>query len=186
MEEVNNTIELQEREQQRLCDCGFHFKVTRKVKRRPKGIRRFLAKAAVEEETLTFKVYQPTLNTLDRMAPYMLKFQQYEDRIREVDESKYIDVAKSSVVEVRNMATLVAIMVMGEDYYIYDRGHYTRDDAGLERLVEIMANHINPSRLLNLCEACLSVANLADFTNSIRLMAAETAAAVKPRENRVE
>lgn len=180
-----NTIELQEREQQRLCDCGFHFTITRKIKQKPKGLHRF-TKSIVKEETLTFRVFQPTLNTLDRMTPYMLRFQQYEDRIRDVEESQYIDVAKSSVVDVRNMAKLVAIMVMGEDYYIYENGRYKRDEAGLERIEEIIFNHVTPSKLYNLCEACLSVANLADFTNSIRLMAAETLAVVKPRKNRVD
>lgn len=182
----NNTIELVEKEQRRLCDLGFHFTVVRKVKHHPKGIRRFLEKATIKEETLTFTVYQPTLNTLDRMTPYMLRFQKYEDRIREVEESQYLDVAKSSIVDVKNMAKLVAIMVMGEDYYIYDKGHYKRDDVGLERIEEILLNHVTPSKLLSLCEACLSVANLADFTNSIRLMAAEAQAAVKPRKNRVD
>ena len=183
----DNTIELQEREQQRLCDCGFHFSVTRKIRRRAKDIRRFFKKAATEEETLTFRVYQPTLSTLDRMAPYMLHFQRYEDMVKETPDERLLDVSKATIVEAKNMAKLLAVMVMGEDYFVFDRGRYHADEKGLAELETIFRNHVTPAKLFNLCEACLSVANLADFTNSIRLMAAETdSMATKPRQSRIE
>lgn len=84
------------------------------------------------------------------------------------------------------MAKLIAIMVMGEDYYIFENGRYKRDEAGLRELEDIMFHHIKPTRLFSLCEACLAVCNLADFMNSIRLMAAETESTTSPRKNRVE
>lgn len=183
---MEDTHELQERELHRLCDTGFHFTVTRKVRRNKKGLRRFFGKGKVEEETLQYDVLQPTLNTLDRIAPYMVHFQQYADRVKEAEDAALLEAAKSTVVEAQNMAKLIAIMVMGEDYYIFENGRYKRDEAGLRELEDIMFHHIKPARLFSLCEACLAVCNLADFMNSIRLMAAETESTTSPRKNRVE
>jgi hypothetical protein len=187
MEKEDTTIELQEREQQRLCDIGFHFTVKRKIRNHAKGIRRFFKKATTDEETLTFRVYQPTLSTLDRMAPYMLRFEHYEQMVKETPDDKLLDFSKSTVVEAHNMAKIIAVMVLGEDYFIFENGRYRADEKELAELETIMYTHITPSKLFNLCEACLSVCNLADFTNSIRLMAAETeSVATKPRQSRIE
>ena len=183
---MENTQELQERELNRLCDTGFHFTVERKTRRHAKGLFRLFRRAKVETEKLTFAVLQPTLNTLDRVAPYMVRFPQYEERVKEAEDEALLEAAKSTVVEARNMAKMIAILVMGEDYYIFDNGRYVRDDAGLQKLENIMFHHITPSRLFSLCEACLAVCNLADFMNSIRLMAAETGMATSPRKSRVD
>lgn len=184
---MENTQELQERELNRLCDTGFHFTVERNVRRKPKGLRRLFSKARVEKETLRFDVLQPTLNTIDRIAPHMVHFQQYADRVKDAEDTELLEAAKSTVVEARNMARFVAIMALGENYYVYDadKGQYVRDDAELQRLEDIMFHHIRPSRLFQLCEACLAVCNLADFMNSIRLLAAETEAA-NPRKSGVD
>ena len=188
MAEEKDTLELQEREASRLCDTGFHFTVNRRVRRYAKGIRRCFTKPTTEDEELRFEVLQPTLNTLDRVAPYMLRFQRYTDRAKEAEEADLLEVAKSSVVEARNMAKIIAIMVLGEAYHVFnERTHrYEGDDAELKRIEEIMFNHITPTRLYALCEACLAVANLADFMNSIRLMGAETESVSSPRKSRVE
>ena len=188
MEENDNTLELQERELHRLCDTGFHFTVTRRVRRRPKGIRRFFSRGRVENEEMRFEVLQPTLDVLSRVAPHMVHFQRYADMVKEAEDSALLEAAKSTIVEAQSMAKLVAIMVMGEKYYMYDttRGQYVRDDAGLRQLEDVMLHHLQPSRLFSICEACLAVANLADFMNSIRLLAAETESVASPRKNRVE
>ena len=186
---MDETLELQERELNRLCDTGFHFTVTRNVRTHAKGIRRlFDCKSRVKTEELQFTVLQPTLNVLDRMAPHMVRFQRYADRVKGAEDTELLEAAKSTIVEARNMARLVAIMVLGEAYNIYDenRKRYIHDDAELQRLEDIMFHHIKPARLFSLCEACLAVANLADFMNSIRLMAAETETTASPRKNRVE
>ena len=107
--------------------------------------------------------------------------------VKETPDERLWDVSKATVVEARNMAKILAVMIMGEDYYIFDKGRYTADEKGLAELETIIYTHIIPSKLFNLCEACLSVCNLADFTNSIRLMAAETDnVATKPRESGIE
>lgn len=184
---MEETLELQEREAHRLCDTGFHFTVERKVRRYAKGMRRIFTKPKVEVETMQFDVLQPTLDTIDRIAPHMLHFQKYADMVKGAEDAELLEAAKSSVVEVKNMAKFVAIMVLGEDYLIYDtaKGRYERNEKELKRLEEIMFNHIKPSKLFSLCEACLAVCNLADFMNSIRLMAAEMET-TNPRKNRVD
>lgn len=185
--EERETLELQERELNRLCDAGFHFTVERKVRRRKKGLCRFFCKPVVEKETMQFDVLQPTLNTIDRIAPHMVRFQDYANRVKDAEDAELLEAAKSTVIEARNMAKFLSIMVLGEDYYVWDadKGRYDRDDAELKRLEEIMYHHIKPARLFSLCEACLAVCNLADFMNSIRLLAAETEAA-NPRKSRVD
>ena len=78
--------------------------------------------------------------------------------------------------QARKTAEIVAIAVLGEDYFIStDRGGwFTRkeDKEALRRLTSTFFHSLKPSELFTLAVLITNVSNLGDFINSIRLMSA--------------
>ena len=97
-----------------------------------------------------------------------------ETRLQEAD---YLNAAKKMAnKEAKRLAEVVAVAVLGEDYYTaIDKGGYykrTENKQELRRLKSFFLHTIKPSELFTLAVLITNVSNLGDFINSIRLMSA--------------
>lgn len=183
------TIELQTRELNRLCDTGFHFEIQLPPAKPARGLRRLLQRQAPSSESTIrrLEIHQPTLATLDRIAPHMRQLAPAVETLKQATDDTILTAAKQATVYARDMALIIAILVLGEDLYDYDprtnRCH--EDHKRLQSLHRTILHSLTPARMLEICQAILAVCNLPDFSASIRLLAAETEQAT-PVEERIE
>ena len=153
---------------------GVTFDIEVTTYRRKPGLLGFFHKRDKVTEKKVFKIQEPTLNTLDRLSALWLQM--------EIDEAKltdngYLNAAKKMAQkEAHRLAEVVAIAVLGEDYYITTEkgGHYQRreDEKALQELKTLFLHTVTPSDLFTLAVHITNVSNLGDFINSIRLMSA--------------
>jgi hypothetical protein len=122
-----------------------------------------------------FKIEQPTLGTLDRIAAEWIEIAIDDAALKSDDGMQRARtlVAKHAI----RAAKVVAIAVLGTDYLIpkYDGrlARYDEDTQRLEELTALFARTVTPSQLYHLCMLITAVCNLGDFLNSIRLMSAD-------------
>ena len=92
------------------------------------------------------------------------------------DEDYFKTAKKMAAQEARKLAQVVAVAVLGEDYYdVTDKGGYLvrkPNETRLARLTSLFLHTVTPSQLLTLAILITNVSNLGDFINSIRLMSA--------------
>jgi len=177
MAETNEKISALEAEQNELrlmIREGVSFDVNLKYKRRKPGFWGFFKKREVVTEKRVFKIEEPTLSTLDRLSAIWVQMEIDEARLTDED---YLRTAKMIAnKQARKTAEIVAIAVLGEDYFIAtDRGGwFTRkeDKEALRRLTSTFFHSLKPSELFTLAVLITNVSNLGDFINSIRLMSA--------------
>lgn len=167
MEQEQNELRLMIRE-------GVTFDVDITHYKRKPGVLGWLRKRERVTEKRVFKIQEPTLNTLDRLSAIWVQLEIDEARLTEED---YLKTAKNVAASgSRKLAEIVAIAVLGEDYYIAtDRGGYfvrKEDKKALARLTDTFAHTLTPSQLFTLAVLITNVSNLGDFINSIRLMSA--------------
>ena len=152
-------LEALEREQSELRQMigeGITFDVEVTYTRRKPGLLGFFRKREKITEKKVFRVQEPTLATLDRLSALWLQMSIDETKLG--DEDYFKTAKKMAAQEARKLAQVVAVAVLGEDYYdVTDKGGY---------LVR------KPSQLLTLAILITNVSNLGDFINSIRLMSA--------------
>ncbi len=126
-----------------------------------------------------FKIKEPTLGTLDRLSAEWIEFAIDEEKMMSGDALKK---AKGLVCEhSARCAKIVAIAVLGSDYLIPKcsyggRVKYVEDKDGLASLTSLFMRTVKPSTLFQLCVSINTMCNLADFTNSIRLMSSDRTA----------
>lgn len=176
-----DTVAVQMREADRLCDKGIHIDL-QEVPRvaQPTAWRRLLERLHLahpaEVPPTRITIYQPTLATLDRIRPLMLEMSETLRELDKAGDDTILNVAKRSTIYAGTMALIVAHLALGEDYYLYnpERGTYKPDDHALRTLQAHLLHALTPATLAQLLQATLAVCNLADFITSIRLMAAET------------
>lgn len=176
-EEFNTKLEALEAEQNELrlmIQEGVTFDVTVTHHRRKPGILGYFRKREKVTEKKVFKIEEPTLNTLDRLSALWLQMEIDETRLQEAD---YLNAAKKMAnKEAHRLAEVVAVAVLGEDYYTtIDKGGYfkrTENKQELKRLKSLFLHTIKPSELFTLAVLITNVSNLGDFINSIRLMSA--------------
>lgn len=164
--------EMEMAELNRLIGRGLKFKVERvKMIRRPGFFGRF-RRPVKKTETLEFELHEPTLAVLDRLGAEGLEMEIDENVMSSSDgvSAARALTAKHAI----RMARYVAIAVLGEDYTTpVDKGNgvikYVEDRAKLKELTELFAHCIKPSQLYKLVIAINTIANMADFTNCIRL-----------------
>ena len=125
-------------------------------------------------EKKVFRVQEPTLATLDRLS--VLWLQMSIDETKLGDEDYFKTAKKMAAQEARKLAQVVAVAVLGEDYYdVTDKGGYLvrkPNETRLARLTSLFLHTVTPSQLLTLAILITNVSNLGDFINSIRLMSA--------------
>lgn len=167
-------LEKEQSELRQLIQQGVTFDVTVTYRKRRKGWRGlFGAKERVEEKKV-FRIEEPTLSTLDRLSQIWLELEIDETRL---NDKEYMATAKQMAAkEARRLARMVAIAVLGEDYYkVSSRGESFRrreDTKRVNALTSLFYHSVKPSDLFTLAVLITNVSNLGDFINSIRLMSA--------------
>lgn len=174
----NNTklenLTREQNELRQMINSGVTFDVEITYKRRKPGLLGFLRKRETIKEKKVFRVAEPTLSTLDRLSALWLEMTIDETKLNDTD---YLCAAKKlAAQEAKKLAEVVAVAVLGEDYYDVTEkgGYYTRkpNEKRLKRLASLFEHTITPSQLLTLAILITNVSNLGDFINSIRLMSA--------------
>ena len=134
----------------------------------------FIRKREKVTEKKVFRVAEPTLSTLDRLSALWLEMTIDETKLKDAD---YLCAAKKlAAKEAKKLAKVVAVAVLGEEYYDVTEsgGYFTRkpNEKRLTRLASLFEHTVTPSQLLTLAILITNVSNLGDFINSIRLMSA--------------
>lgn len=163
-------LDAERRELNTLISRGVNFDIERIVYRR----KWLVGKREKFTEKQRFNIQEPTLAVLD-----LLSAEQIELVIDEktMQSAQGVSVAKKMTHDHnRRMARIIAIAVLGEDYFITEQigahTRHTRDDKRLNELTSLFQSTIKPSKLIQLTILINQMANLGDFINSIRLMSA--------------
>lgn len=189
METSNNPLadlQLEQNELRKMIDEGVPFEIELTVTRRKPGFFGIFRKREKVKSKRTFLIGEPTLNTLDRLSAVWLEMTIDETRLADTD---YMATAKQLAnAEARKLAKVIAIAVLGEDYYdVTERGGTYRRKPNEKRLKDLTAlffHSLTPSELLTLAVIITNVSNLGDFINSMRLMSATRTS--DPISNRIE
>lgn len=67
------------------------------------------------------------------------------------------------------MARIVAIAVLGESCFVMKNNRFSIDKKSIDKLQHLFYHAIKPSDLFKLCNVILTVGNIGDFLNSMRL-----------------
>lgn len=187
MEEVNKSnLEKEKSELNALIRKGVSFEVKDVevvVEKRFFGL---IRKRRMIEVTKKFTIEEPTLSTLDRLSSEWIELAIDEKALKSDD----------AMVKARTMAhqhsircaRIVAIAVLGVDRLKCSiKGgfpHYVEDTEKLNKLTDLFARQIKPSRLHQFAILVNSMSNLGDFMNSIRLMSTDrTTMPIRIEEN---
>lgn len=169
-----DALEAEQNELRLMIQEGVTFDVEVTHYQRKPGLFGIFRKKERVTEKKVFKIKEPTLSTLDRLSALWLQMEIDETKLKEAD---YLNAAKKLAnKEAHRLAEVVAIAVLGEDYYITTEknGVYKRaeDREALNNLTSLFMHSCKPSDLFTLAVLITNVSNLGDFINSIRLMSA--------------
>lgn len=164
----------EQNELRQMINSGVTFDVDITYKKRKPGLLGFIRKREKVTEKKVFRVAEPTLSTLDRLSALWLEMTIDETKLKDAD---YLCAAKKlAAKEAKKLAKVVAVAVLGEEYYDVTEsgGYFTRkpNEHRLNRLASLFEHTVTPSQLLTLAILITNVSNLGDFINSIRLMSA--------------
>jgi hypothetical protein len=183
MEREKTAFEMEQEELNLLVNKGIKFSIKNKVRKREKGWRGFFGKKDIVEETNTYEIHEPTLSVLDRISDVSLKIAINEDELK--DGNVLRKAKKLAKENAEHLARVIAIAVLGEDYYINEiTGKRHNDDKELNRLTDLFLHTITPSKLVELSAIITSISNLGDFLNSMRLLS--DARTTIPRKESIE
>ena len=186
-ESAEKTLQDIERDELNLMiQGGVRFTVSRKVYKRVPGLLGFILPRKAENVTEAFVIQEPTLNTLDRLSEIWVGMNIPEAELTAGGHKTLAAAKRVAFQNTKKMARIIAIAVLGEDYYytIQDANGRIRrktDDKELERLADIFAHNIKPSDLLGLAQTVTSVSNLGDFIGSMRYMSGATTTQIADR-----
>lgn len=181
-------VEMEREELNLLVRNGVKFSISTKIRKRKKGLWGFFQKPEIVLETTSYEIHEPTLSILDRLSEIWLDMELDEERLNAdsgiIEEAKRL--AKKNAL---NMARIIAISVLGEDYYITEvtrtgKVKKYNDDKELDRLTKVFFDAIKPSKLVGLSSTVTNISNLGDFLASMRLMSG--ARTTQPRKERIE
>lgn len=174
---MNNTHEAQRLKQERselnlLIGQGVSFEVKdhkQEVKTRLFGL---LKTTKIIPTTRKFTIHEPTLATLDRLSREWVEMAMSEVFLQgRKDLDKALAMLKGNT---ERCARVLAIATLGEERLIpqgkQGRIVYREDTERLDELTELFARCIKPSELYQLTLLLITMCNLGDFMNSIRLM----------------
>jgi hypothetical protein len=167
-------IKAEHEELNKLIRNGMFFTVERRVYRRQPGFRGYLRKRELIVTQEKLVVQEPTLAILDEVAAEQIELEIDEEKLSKTDWMNIVNKMKYD--HSRRLARIVALHVLGEDYFICtQRGsavEYTKDKKRLKELTDLIQHGTKPSYLSQLAEMVSTISNMGDFTNSIRLMSA--------------
>lgn len=174
MKDEFDKIEAEKRELNLLIGMGLTFMLDHTIKKRQAGILGYLKKRLTVAETLTFKIEEPTLATLDRLAS-----EQVELRIDEKALSSGTGLSEAKNLtnqHAKRCAKIIALAVLGSDYMEATqhgaRVEYIPNEKKLKELTELFFQNIKPSKLIDLVKMVNLMSNMGDFCNSIRSLSA--------------
>lgn len=170
-----------------LIGRGISFDVNRTVYRKRPGLIGVLRKRIPVPEVVSYRIQEPTLSTLDRMSALQIDLDINEEAMK--SEGALREARRMTAEHSRRLARLVATAVMGQDYVqirqVGGRTAYSNDDAGLEKIADVLFHGLTPSQLAELVVYINTISNLGDFCNSIRLMSAvRTTMPLRVEENK--
>lgn len=167
-------LEREQDELRHMINQGLNFDVEVSYSRRRPGFFGRFRKHEKITEKRAYTIKEPTLATLDRLSALWIQMEIDETKLGEAD---YLATARSlAQQEARRLAEVVAVAVLGEDYYDTEerRGsfQYKPNEARLQTLANTFFHSVKPSDLFTLAVLITNVSNLGDFISSIRLMSA--------------
>lgn len=179
-------LEQEQSELRHMINQGLTFDVEVTYSRRRPGFFGFFRKREKVKEKRVFTIQEPTLATLDRLSSLWLQMEIDETRLGDAD---YLAAARQMAnKEAKRLAEVVAVAVLGEDYYdtTEHRGafSYKPNETRLQRLAATFYHAVKPSDLFTLAVLITNVSNLGDFISSIRLMSATRTS--EPRASLIE
>lgn len=181
--------EIEREELNLLIRKGQKFTVRYTITKKEK--RRLLRSKTVEEERAeTFEIKEPTLAVLDRLSNEWLEMSLDESALSEGGTQTLVEAKRATAENTYRMARIIAIAVLGEDYYTKTinqktgRVQFANDEKELDRLTDLFFHTIKPSELVILCQCITNIANLGDFIGSMRLMSG--ARTTQPITGRIE
>lgn len=121
----------------------------------------------VEKQNKTFNIKEPTLAVLDVISEVALKLEINEKKLNENTINEARKIATDNAVL---MARIVALAVVGEDYFVSVGRKIQYNEKEVKKLTKIFYTTLKPSDLINICQVITSIANLGDFLNSMRLI----------------
>lgn len=168
------SLEQEQNELRHMINQGLTFDVELTYTRRRPGFFGFFRKRQKITEKRVYKIQEPTLATLDRLSALWLQMEIDETRL---GDDNYLATARQMAnKEAKRLAEVVAVAVLGEDYYdiTEHRGafSYKPNEDRLQRLAATFFHAVKPSDLFTLAVLITNASNLGDFISSIRLMSA--------------
>lgn len=168
------SLEQEQNELRHMINQGLTFDVELTYSRRRPGFFGFFRKREKITEKRVYKIQEPTLATLDRLSALWLQMEIDETRL---GDDNYLATARQMAnKEAKRLAEVVAVAVLGEDYYdiTEHRGafSYKPNEDRLQRLAATFFHAVKPSELFTLAVLITNASNLGDFISSIRLMSA--------------
>lgn len=160
--------ELEVNELNLLINKGFTFEV---IRRKPRG----LFKREIIDISESFTIKEPTLAVLDLLSAEYIKID-FDPESFNQSKHKVADLKELVISNLETFARIVAIAVLGEDYFI-------KGDNELRRLSLLFMHSITPTKLYQIVLAIHAGANYSDFLNSMRLMSVRT---TSPKSDRIE
>lgn len=170
--EDSYNIESEKRELDLLIEKGANFDVEEVQLLKPKGFFGFFKKRRPVKVKHHFHIEEAVLRTLDLISAESIQM--------EIDEAIMIKDGLSVSKKLANehsirCAKVVALAALGSSYIlVVPKWNGTQkikyNDKELNRLTELFARTIKPTKLFQLVMLVNTMLNLGDFTNSIRLM----------------
>ncbi|MCL1932768.1 MAG: hypothetical protein FWF53_03000 [Candidatus Azobacteroides sp.] len=136
----------------------------------------------------TFEIHQPTLYILDKISEISLDMVIDENDFTEESNEILSKARKLVRLNVKRMAMIIAIAVLGESYYsnipLLKQILNVLYRIKLRKLRDIFYHTIKPSELLQISTVVTNISNLADFLSSMRLLS--SARTTQPITDRIE
>jgi hypothetical protein len=162
---MNKKLEQEINELNVLIDKGVEFSVAYIV------MERKLFKTITKNVSKIFTIKEPTLAVLDLISSESVLFVIDEEKLK----SDSIAEGKKLIIEhTKAMARIVAIAVLGESCFVMKNNRFTIDKKSIDKLQHLFYHAIKPSDLFKLCNVILTVGNIGDFLNSMRLSSGAT------------
>ena len=186
LQDAEKTLKDIERDElNRIIGNGVCFTITRRIRRK-----KAFPKIGYQIETISekYEIQEPTLSTLDRLSAIWIDMDIPEQELLKGGADTIRTAKNLANINARRMARIIAVAVLGEDYFIpcqrYGRTAYKGNDKALDDLTEIFLHSLRPSELVSLAQTVTAVSNLGDFIASMRLMSG--ARTTQPMTGRIE
>lgn len=165
---MENNINSLQNELRKAANAGFEFEVVIKNKTKVKGFWGFFQKRILTEEKRLFTIKELTMGIFDRISIESAKMEDVKTDVDDFESYMKVYARKHS----KTMGRIIALAVLGSDYFYYENNKIKTDDSSLNDLINCFNTFIKPHDMLNLLQLIDIASNLGDFMNSARLVTA--------------